>query len=572
MNFFEVQKRAKEQSELLYQMSFGLFVVTFAATYFAILNVASRFVDSDQPIQFVWNQQVFIATAIFVGGALLIGYFQRSSMASSGESVALFFGGREVLPTTHVHHEKVLLNVVEEMAIASNLPIPKVFILDRQTGINAFAAGYDYKSAVVAVTEGCLRELDRDELQAVIGHEFSHIAHLDMSLNLKLLILVGSYLGLFDMGRALARFNRRSDSSSKGGGQIAIFGLGFMAIGLFGLLMGRILQSAFSRKREFLADATSAQYTRNPEALARALKKIKEQLKASVLKHPSSQDIAHMMFVSNQWIGNIFATHPPIEERLRALVARPDEIQIKDPRAEALPEQAQRNSQDSLGAMATIVSLLGGVSGLSNTGKQIESLISQEILHNSLNLEALSKKQKFILIEKSLRSILSASKEQQLEFLSTLEKHIFADGQLELLEVCILVMVRTRLLTPRALEAKSPLSEYSLDIYRILYHLSLYCHKDPSERMRMLKFELDKFSLRLEMFSSAQSVAHLDLKDSLIKVSRADIGLRQRVIASAIRMIQLDAMINDDEFILIKVISFALDLPLSPSVLGQIKN
>jgi Peptidase family M48 len=208
------------------------------------------------------------------------------------------------------------LNVVEEMSIASGVPMPQVYVLDSEHGINAFAAGTSTEDAVVAVTRGTLDTLNRDELQGVIAHEFSHILNGDMRLNVRIMGVVFGILALTIIGRILIRVR---GSSKKGGAIIPLMGLAFILIGYFGTMIGRMIQSAVSRQREYLADSSAVQFTRNPEGIGGALKKIGGLTDGSLLTSPKAEQAGHFFFGQGTKVSlfsRMLATHPPLIERI----------------------------------------------------------------------------------------------------------------------------------------------------------------------------------------------------------------------------------------------------------------
>jgi Zn-dependent protease with chaperone function len=212
--------------------------------------------------------------------------------------------------------EKRLLNVVEEMAIASGVPVPQVYLMTEETGINAFAAGYTPGDAAIAVTRGCLSTLNREQLQGVIAHEFSHILNGDMRLNIRLIGFLYGIMVIAIVGRGLLRGSGRS-RNKKGGGQTVLLALALVVIGYMGQLFGRIIQSAVSRQREFLADASAVQFTRNPGGIAGALKIIGGFTKGSRIASPNAHEASHLFFCTA--IQSLFATHPPLDERIRRI-------------------------------------------------------------------------------------------------------------------------------------------------------------------------------------------------------------------------------------------------------------
>ncbi|WP_303908784.1 M48 family metallopeptidase, partial [Thiohalomonas denitrificans] len=216
--------------------------------------------------------------------------------------------------------ERRLLNVVDEMAIASGVPVPQVVVLDQEHGINAFAAGSSPNEAAVAVTRGTLERLDRDELQGVIAHEFSHIFNGDMRLNLRLIGVLHGILLLSLMGRAILYGAGRSRGRNAGG--VLVLGIALLVVGFLGVLFGRLIKAAVSRQREYLADAAAVQFTRNPDGIGGALRKI-AGVEDSLVQHPNAEEASHLFFGQglNFFLG-LLATHPPIDERIRRIDPR----------------------------------------------------------------------------------------------------------------------------------------------------------------------------------------------------------------------------------------------------------
>ena len=257
-----------------------------------------------------------VVLAIICGASL----FKTLSLRAGGGAVARSLGGTRIERSTGDLALKRLHNVVEEMAIASGVTMPEVYVLENEDGINAFAAGNSPADAAIAVTRGAATRLKRDELQGVIAHEFSHILNGDMRLNLRLL---GWTFGL--AGRrhrcahraAAARRTPSRGSRKDGAGALMLAALAVMVLGYIGVFFGRLLQAAVSRQRERLADASAVQFTRNPTGLAGALLKIAGTSSGSRLVTPEAEEVAHMLFAAG--LPRLFATHPPLEERLKAL-------------------------------------------------------------------------------------------------------------------------------------------------------------------------------------------------------------------------------------------------------------
>jgi Zn-dependent protease with chaperone function len=243
--------------------------------------------------------------------------------AGGGAAVARMVDARRVAPNTSDPLERRLLNVVEEMAIAAGTRVPAVYIMDAETGINAFAAGYDISNTVVAVTRGTLETLNRDELQGVIGHEFSHIVNGDMSLNIRMIGVLAGIVFLGAVGGFILR-NVRGSSKEKESGAIFAIGLGLFVIGYIGLFFARLIKATVSREREYLADASSVQFTRNPDGLAGALDQIRASGRDSLVVNRHAEDVSHLFFGQgiSMGLGGLFATHPPLDERIKRVNPR----------------------------------------------------------------------------------------------------------------------------------------------------------------------------------------------------------------------------------------------------------
>ncbi len=342
MDFFEAQARAKKRTSRLVALFTLAVAGTIGATYVAAVfgvhalngNRHSRHysryeIDAPTVPISLWQPRLFLgvtsAVLAVVGIASLAKWTQFSS---GGSAVAESVNGRRVDPHTTDLNERRLLNVVEEMAIAASLPVPAVYLLDDEPAINAFAAGLTTSDAVIAVTRGTLDKLTRDELQGVIGHEFSHVLNGDMRLNLRLTALLFGILVLGLAGRGIlwslrgARFSSRGNKNSGGiVAAILVVGIALLIIGYVGYFFGRIIQAAVSRQREFLADASSVQFTRNPAGLTGALKKIGGYALGSSLQTSKAAAIGHFFFAQSfrSGITGLWSTHPPLTERIRAI-------------------------------------------------------------------------------------------------------------------------------------------------------------------------------------------------------------------------------------------------------------
>jgi len=326
MDFFERQDKARKKTKLLVFYFILAVAALIVAVYFAALLIFSG-VQAQQHRNFgespqfaLWNPQLFLGVAGGVLAVVLIGSgYKTVALAQGGSAVSEMMGARLVSPNTNDPDERKLLNVVEEMAIASGVPVPHVYVMDEEDGINAFAAGHKPGDATITVTRGCVKILSRDELQGVIGHEFSHILNGDMRLNLRLMGIIFGILCLAIIGRVLLQ-TARVGGRGRGQNPLLLLGLLLLVIGYIGVFFGRLIQAAVSRQREFLADASSVQFTRNPGGITGALKKIGGLGETgSRLSHAHAEELSHMFFgngVSEPFIG-LLETHPPLAERIR---------------------------------------------------------------------------------------------------------------------------------------------------------------------------------------------------------------------------------------------------------------
>jgi Zn-dependent protease with chaperone function len=244
-------------------------------------------------------------------------------LSSGGKAVAEMVGARRIPPDTADPLERRLVNVVEEMSIASGVRVPAVYVMDGEPGINAFAAGYEVSDSIVAVTRGTLETLNRDELQGVIGHEFSHVLNGDMRLNIRMIGVLAGIVFIGSVGNFLLR-SLRGEGEKKGAAPILAAGLALLVIGYIGLFFSRLIKAAVSRQREFLADASSVQFTRNPDGIAGALDQIEASSRGALIGNQRAEDMSHMFFGQGIAVAfsGLFDTHPPVEERIARVNAR----------------------------------------------------------------------------------------------------------------------------------------------------------------------------------------------------------------------------------------------------------
>ncbi len=336
MNFFESQDSARKNTgRLILLFSIAVLVIT-VAVYLLVIAVAYHagyLGKVDTYTKALLNPRLML----YVGGGTLAviffaSVFRMMELRQGGSVIASSLGGNLVDLNTEDPDERKLLNIVEEMSIASGVPVPDVYILDQEQAINAFAAGNSMDDAVIGVTRGCVRILNRDELQGVVAHEFSHILNGDMRLSLKLIGWVHGILCIALLGRLLlegafwggdsGRSRRRERDGGGLGIALLILGLGLLLIGSIGSFFSGWIKGAVSRQREFLADAAAVQFTRNPEGIAGALMKIGGFSRGSVIRSGRAEEASHLFFGNGVRFGfaSLFATHPPLEKRIKAIL------------------------------------------------------------------------------------------------------------------------------------------------------------------------------------------------------------------------------------------------------------
>lgn len=318
-DFFERQADARRNTKWLIAM-FVFAVIAVVGSTFALTAVAVTAADRHGQVRL---DVPFLASAAALVLIIVGTLYKMAQLAGGGTVVAERLGGRRVYPNTNDPVERRVLNVVEEMALASGVPVPPVFMLSHEEGINAFAAGYSPSDAVIGITRGCAQQLTRDQLQGVVAHEFSHILNGDMRLNLRLIGVLHGILLMGLVGREVLRFASYSGSGGSSdrerrndtGAYLFFIGLAFMVLGFVGLFVGNLIKAAASRQREYLADASAVQFTRNPDGIGGALKRIGAAVFGSKIASPRAAEASHMYFAEG--ISTLFASHPPLTDRIR---------------------------------------------------------------------------------------------------------------------------------------------------------------------------------------------------------------------------------------------------------------
>ncbi len=607
MDFFAKQERARRNTAWLV-FYFGLAVVLIIAA----LHVAFSFVVG-YPLT-DWESLGWVAggvVACVLAGSLV----KMAELSQGGRVVASMLGGRPVDLNSAEPGERRLINVVEEMSLASGVPVPELYILDEK-GINAFAAGHGAGDAVIGVTRGCLERLTRDELQGVIAHEFSHILHGDMRMNIRLIGVLNGILFLALIGGVLIRmaaFSRSSSSDNRSGVSVGfvfmLAGLALYLVGWIGVFFGKLIKAAVSRQREFLADASAVQFTRHPDGLAGALAKI--QRTTSRIESTHAEEASHMYF-GNGLADPFFAwlaTHPPIEKRVAEIAPDFDwESARRAPLAagadsESRPSReasAQRLPIPGVPQLAVAAALLESLPGavreavhelhaargvvfallLSEDegvrGRQLALLDPDALMETkgwTQKLPGLSSAQKLALVDLAIPVLRHLSPEQYNAFRASVVALVEADGQIHLFEYTlqkILVRhldlfftrstgaaVRFRSVVPLLPEAGVVLSA-----------LASSSTGTPASRdeafeagVRELLVKPSAFPLRRE------EVVDLSAFDAALdKLALAAPDVKRALLTACGAAVMQDGIANDPQVELLRAVADVLDCPLPPFV------
>ena len=575
MNFFEQQDIARRNARLL--------LLLFLAAVFGLILLANLLVAG-----FLWfghNYNIYSGSAEGLAGFLSFFSWQRFGgiglavtatvtlvvlvkwiqLSTGGKAVAEGMGGTRILPQTLDPGERRCLNVVEEIALAANMPVPPVYVMNGERGINAFAAGITPADAVVAVTRGTIAQLKRQELQGVIAHEFSHILNGDMRLNIRLAAMLKGITFVGDVGYVLLRSsNRARTGASIHSGKsstpvVPLLGLALWLLGWLGGLAAGFIKAAISRQKEFLADASAVQYTRNPEGIGDALRVIGGYLPGTLVHAARATEMSHIFFGQIEHrLWQLFATHPPLSDRIRrvnpdwdgsfikrevepfhdkpvpaevgvgraALVAAAmavaaadeadvdtaadadfvttaDDLELERAAQQQLPVAFVQHSHDPLGANALIFALL--MSPDPATGQRQLAIIGDAQVQGLTDLVytiapgvlALAAPQRLPLLEMCLPALKSISLPQYRRFKSTLLQLIQADSHTELFEWCLFQLVR-HYLDPEFIQVKPSRSRYR-SLAKVQLHLqvvlSILAHEGSGEADRVFALATDALEL-----------------------------------------------------------------------------
>lgn len=376
MDFFAQQDRARRNTRIL--LVFFCLAVLLLVLLVNVLITAFLWIGQDYNLYAggsgwtgflnTFSSERFLGVSLAVIATVgLVSMLRWMQLAAGGKVVAESMGGQRVLAQSDDRFEKRCLNIVEELSLAANMPAPALYVLPEERGINAFAAGVTPADAVVAVTRGTLLQLQRDELQGVIGHEFSHILNGDMRLGIRLAALLKGVTFIGDVGHFMLRVGaygggRGNSRSGERSAALPIFGLALLVIGWLGSLSGGFIKAAISRQKEYLADASAVQFTRDNSGIANALKVIGGFLPGSLVHAARAPEMSHLFFGEvRHGLWNAFATHPPLDRRINRLDKQWNGqfIERKELRYGVEP-LTENNTQAGVGRAALVAAVMAG--------------------------------------------------------------------------------------------------------------------------------------------------------------------------------------------------------------------
>lgn len=552
MDFFQAQDNAlRNTKRLVFFYAVAVFLIV-VAVYLAVTVGVFTYVGLTRPENASYapidrvdliDASRLIWTLLGVVGVVGLGSLYKTlSLRSGGSAVATSLGGERVDRSTRDHKRRQLLNVVEEMAIASGVPVPEVYILNQEASINAFAAGWGRDDAVIAVSAGALETLSRDELQGVVAHEYSHVLHGDCRLNIRLMGVLFGIMMLSVFGRLMSGIFRgggfiyvgggRRRSSGGGGSRggkgnggaliIAVIVVIILVtiIGYIGAFFGRLIQAAISRQREYLADAAAVQFTRNPDGIAGALKKIGGHVEHGVLHHPAAAEAAHMFFADGlkRGFSSALATHPPLDERIRQIQPGWDgkyERSEPAPRTAPKTETKATASEDGASAgrrMIEGMAVLGAIGTMSRenlaTARQITSRIpasideaTRDMADARKTITALVMADNTLDDEAQLKLVQSALEQEdaaRVQELYDLVKDLPRDSRLAVLELATTTLAQASApgredflsLLNNLIQVDEKLSLYEFCIRRILRERLTRGDREPSAETRVQYLQL----------------------------------------------------------------------------------
>ena len=613
MNFFQQQTEQRSKSNLLVALYISgmLFMALVASTLLSlVLYPLLMIAELNRPHPLLsFNGTLFLAmTIIILGVCLTISYLRYRQLLGGGWQVAKALGGRRLNPTSLETREKQACNIIEEMAIASGMPVPALYLLDNEEGINGFAAGMGTSDSIIAITNGALRSLNRDELQALIAHEFSHIRNGDIRLNMYLAAGLG---GLLFIANLMSMLDRRVNTHS-GKDHEGILASSCNLLGYGGVLFSELLKAAVNRRREILADASAVQFTRHPLALANALKKVAGHPYASLILHPAANQYSHLFFSQgqNRSFSGPLASHPQLRERIQALQPDWDGMYIRggisnwfdsqqaeDEQPLTTREQKKAEQQVELGnldldapdewlhrlptlqleaardlqqAPLLVYALLLSPE-LSPRHRQLMSVPDKERV-DELSHHDLPRRLRLALLELAISTLSQLPASEYPPFRQKLHELIMVDNEISQFEWALYHLLTHQLdicFYPRKMQGQRIRDLASLHeaITTISCGLARLCYREENKQQHFLQTIASFLGTQMEWSDPVLDWNALDRSIALLQ--RASPGIQLRLVQAMGKAMEEDGEINDDEFELFRVIAITLDCPIPPPQPGQ---
>ncbi|MFW1516479.1 M48 family metallopeptidase [Vibrio parahaemolyticus] len=612
MDFFHHQDTARQRTGLLV-MLFTLAVLAITGLV-SVMSIGIYFYFTGEP--FTTQSIISYCLLSFVGVLLVVSissFIRLSELnANGGRGVAESIGGKLISTDTSNAKHRQLLNVVEEMSIASGIPVPPVYVMTEEHGINAFAAGMSIDDAVIGVTQGALDAFSRDELQGVIAHEFSHILNGDMRLNTR---LIGALFGItciahfghliLDNSNSTRHVSRSSSDSNKGFAVIILIAIVCLVLGWLGTLFGNMIKAAISRQREFLADASAVQFTRNDQGIAGALKKIGSNVQGSTLNTKASDEMSHMMFGQSKLSGfsGLFATHPPLDERIRRIEPNWDGIYAQHSHAQSTAFDNEQVSGFAVGGGSPASQSASPSEQLSETGQQLISQlppelvdiarepysarfiafalifdgsdIQREMIKSYVPLASQSTllpwldydlplHLRFPLLELALPALKSLSEAQKISLCKVLRELSETDNQYSLAEWCVINLLEKQLLASFGfIKQHKTLKQLEESVFWLLRELAWVSHSQADKAQRAYHCALAHLGFPEVKLEPANSNWHLSRAalELLLQLKPKD----RRMFVKACRLaIESDGEITVAEGEIYRVIACFLEVPEPP--------
>jgi Zn-dependent protease with chaperone function len=646
MDFFSHQDKARKKTKVLV-VYFGIAVTLLLVginllvmlTLGYITNSHQQQVNHSGSLSFgqllenYLSHPAWIYVSLGAVGIMALGsVIKWVEVGKGGKKIAQMVGAIPLDPNSTDHKHKQLRNVVEEMAIAAGLPVPATYIMP-EASINAFVAGTTLENTVLVVTEGLLETLNRQELQGVIGHEFSHILNGDCRINLRLMGLLAGILLISQIGRIMmysgggrhrsygSRSYSSRSSNNKGGNQLALLGIGLLVLGYAGVLAGQLIKAAISRQREFLADASAVQFTRDKNGIKGALLKILRHSTGSKVKHPSAEEVSHMYFADGvgSFFNKAFSTHPPLEARIKAIDPMVQGISPSAKKARRAQAHAASGMEMPVSGFQAGAAESGGEEALNISPEQVgtvspEAVEHAQTLHEQLpavllgaarssetvmtllytlfcamNRAELSGKVKslveaagadtekmalwlaetqllesehyYALMEIAEPSLTDLDNDALKLTLKTCQKLANIDGKVDLLEYAFIVIIAKYLDNKKS---KSTLNRFSDVLPELANTLSFCVHFGGSndEAKKMYQMNMSSFGQKEPVLEDVSEASLSGLHQSLRKLAQLAPLSKRPVLQACIDCVTADGKVTHDEFLFIRVVSASLGCPM----------